>query len=77
MIAHELVLWRSAVIKFRCPGSTTSQALSFYSMKKIKLIVLLLLALNLLACKVKRCASFEGNDKEYKMKYDRKGHVKK
>jgi hypothetical protein len=29
------------------------------------------------ACKVKRCASFENQDKDYKLKYDRNGRVKR
>ena len=44
--------------------------------KKV-LLPLLLVAILLGACKAKRCASFENQDKDYKLKYDRHGRVKK
>lgn len=43
-------------------------------------IVLLIACIYLLvgsACKVKRCASFESQDNEYKLKYDRNGRVRR
>ena len=46
-------------------------------MKKLKLILLLVIGISLLSCKAKRCASFEDQDNEYKLKRDRFGHVKK
>lgn len=48
-------------------------------MKKIIAILILVFGIQLLlpACKAKRCASFEGQDKEYKLRYDRNGRVKK
>lgn len=41
------------------------------------LILLLMFALVMPACKAKRCASFENQDKDFKVKYDRHGRVKR
>lgn len=40
-------------------------------------ILILFTFLTATACKVKRCASFENQDKDYKLKYDRNGRVKR
>jgi len=40
-------------------------------------LLLMFFVLFTLACKAKRCASFESQDKDYKLKYDRHGRVKK
>ncbi len=45
--------------------------------RKLYKLLLILLVLSVGACKAKRCASFENQDKEYKLKYDRHGRVKK
>lgn len=44
---------------------------------QFKQLLYLCFILGFLSCKAKRCASFESNDKEYKLKYDRHGRVKK
>lgn len=41
------------------------------------LIVVFLLQVAFTACKAKRCASFEGQDGDRKLKYDRNGRVKR
>jgi hypothetical protein len=45
--------------------------------RSFKIIALLIGFSILFSCRVKRCASFENQDKEYKLKYDRHGRVKK
>jgi hypothetical protein len=45
--------------------------------KKIFKLLVVLVIIFLGACKAKRCASFESQDNEYKLKYDRHGRVKK
>jgi hypothetical protein len=45
--------------------------------KRLIPILLVTMVCLVLACKAKRCASFEGQDGEHKIKYDRHGRVKK
>jgi hypothetical protein len=44
---------------------------------KFKYLVILISFILMLSCKAKRCASFENQDKDFKLKYDRHGRVKK
>lgn len=44
---------------------------------RIKQICCVLILIALISCKAKRCANFESQDKEYKLKYDRHGRVKR
>jgi len=43
----------------------------------LKQLAYVFLLFAFLSCKAKRCANFESQDKEYKLKYDRHGRVKR
>jgi hypothetical protein len=43
----------------------------------LKQMCCLFLLIAMLSCKVKRCANFENQDSERKLKYDRHGRVKR
>jgi hypothetical protein len=43
----------------------------------IKQLCCIFILMAFVSCKAKRCANFESQDKEYKLKYDRHGRVKR
>jgi|LakMenEpi03Aug12_release.lakeMendotaPanAssembly.Ray.scaffolds.fasta_scaffold00439_57 preprotein translocase subunit SecG len=54
---------------------------SFFLIKIMKSLIKIFFAILIIVafsnCKAKRCANFDNADKEYKLKYDRHGRVKR